>query len=121
MTPTIVFDKEGPVLATGSPGGSRIINSVLQVILNTVDFGMNIALATASPRIHHQWLPDSVYFEQGISRDTVEALESLGHTMEEVRGTVGKTQSITRENEVFYGSTDYRWPGGGAVSPSHLE
>ena len=120
MTPTLVFREGLPVLATGSPGGSRIITSVLQVVLNTVDFGMNVAEATAAPRIHHQWLPDTVYAEQGISDDTLSALEAMGHDIDALPLTIGKTQSISREGDIFMGSTDYRWPGGGAVSPSHL-
>ena len=70
MTPTIVFRNGKVVLVTGSPGGSRIITTVLQVILNTVTHGLDIASATAAPRIHDQWLPDEIRIEQGISPRT---------------------------------------------------
>ena len=58
------------MLVTGTPGGSRIITTVLQVILNVIDFGMNVADAVAAPRIHHQWLPDELRVERGFSADT---------------------------------------------------
>ena len=121
MTPAIVFRDGEPVLATGSPGGSRIITAVLQMVLNTVDFEMNVAEATAAPRIHHQWLPDRVYVENGISRDTLERLKAMGHDVEETPYTIGKTQSVSRQGDFFLGASDYRWPGGGAISPSLLE
>ena len=70
MTPTLVFKDGKPVIATGSPGGSTIITVVLQQLLNVLDFNMNLAEATAAPRIHHQWLPDRVWLEEGISPDT---------------------------------------------------
>ena len=84
MTPLMVFKDSKPVLVTGSPGGSRIINSVLQIILNVIDHNLNIAEATMAPRIHHQWLPDKLNMEQGFSPDTVNILKSMGH----------KTQSL---------------------------
>ena len=68
MTPTIVFKDGKPFLVTGSPGGSRIITTVLQVIVNVIDHGMTIADAVAAPRIHHQWLPDEVVLERGLPR-----------------------------------------------------
>src|SRR4030095_454916 len=66
MSPTIVLKEGKPVLVTGTPGGSRIISAVTQVIVNTIDYKMNIAAAVAAPRIHHQWLPDNVRAERGI-------------------------------------------------------
>jgi gamma-glutamyltranspeptidase / glutathione hydrolase len=79
MTPTIVL-KDGKVaLVTGSPGGSRIITTVLHVITNVVDHGMNIRRAVTAPRIHHQWLPDEVWVEQGVSPDVIDVLEGRGH------------------------------------------
>jgi gamma-glutamyltranspeptidase/glutathione hydrolase len=79
MSPTIVLKDGKPVLVTGTPGGSRIITGVLQVILNSIDHGMNAAAAVAAPRIHNQWLPDEVRVESGISADVLEALRSRGH------------------------------------------
>lgn len=115
MTPTIVFRDGKPVLATGSPGGSRIITATLQLILNTLDFDMNLAEAAAAPRFHHQWLPDRIVVEKGISPDTLKLLEKMGHTIEFSRWSIGRTQSIRRDGEIFTGMTDFRWPGGAAV------
>jgi gamma-glutamyltranspeptidase/glutathione hydrolase len=74
MSPTIVLKDGRTVLVTGSPGGSRIITTVLQIIMNVVDHGMNIAEASGAPRIHHQWLPDELRVEDGISPDTLRLL-----------------------------------------------
>lgn len=79
MTPTIVLKDGKVVLVTGSPGGSRIISAVLQVIVNTLDFDMNIAAAVATPRVHHQWLPDEVRAEHGIPDDMIAGLRARGH------------------------------------------
>ena len=114
MTPTLVFKEGKPVLATGSPGGSTIITVVLQQILNILDFDMNLAEATAAPRIHHQWLPDKVYLEGGISPDTEKLLQQKGHQIERGR-VLGRVQAIADKDVVFQGVTDNRWPGGGAV------
>jgi len=116
MTPTIVFRDGEPVLATGSPGGSRIITSVLQMVLNTVDFDMNIAEATAAARIHHQWQPDKVFVEKGISEDSLSLLRAMGHQIEITPWSIGKTQSLGKQGALFTGVTDYRWPGGAAIS-----
>ncbi len=78
MTPTIVLQDGKPFLATGAPGGARIITVVLQIILNTLVFDMNIADASAQSRVHHQWLPDELYLEPGISPDTGVAAEIDG-------------------------------------------
>lgn len=111
MSPTIVLKDGKPFLATGSPGGSRIINTVLQIILNTSTNNMNIAEATHAPRFHHQWLPDKLFIENGISDDTVKLLEKKGHKTEMNR-TIGSAQSIMKVGDYFYGSTDPRRPGG---------
>lgn len=81
MTPTIVLKDGKPVLVTGSPGGSRIITAVLQVILNVVDHDMNIAEAVAAPRMHNQWLPDDVRFENGFPPAVLDELRKRGHTV----------------------------------------
>jgi gamma-glutamyltranspeptidase/glutathione hydrolase len=110
MTPTILFKDGRPFLATGSPGGSRIITTTLQVILNVVDHGMNVAAATAAKRVHHQWLPDELRVEAGLSPDTIAILESRGHTVT-VKNAMGSTQSILRADEGFYGASDPRRQG----------
>jgi gamma-glutamyltranspeptidase/glutathione hydrolase len=115
MTPTLILRDGRPWLATGSPGGSVIITTILQVMLNAMDFDMNIASAAAAPRVHHQWLPDRVRVEDGISRDTLRLLESMGHKIEATSRTLGRTQSILLEEGWLYGATDTRRPGG-AVS-----
>jgi len=82
MTPTLVFTAAGePLLATGSPGGSRIITTVLQVLLNRLVHGLNLASAVAAPRIHSQLWPDQIAMEQGISPDTQRLLEAMGHKL----------------------------------------
>ena len=81
MTPTFVLRKDGSLwFAVGSPGGPTIINTVLQVITNIIDFDMNIQQAIDAPRIHHQWLPDEIAYEPlGLSADTKRAPEARGH------------------------------------------
>jgi gamma-glutamyltranspeptidase/glutathione hydrolase len=83
MTPTIVLKDGKPFLVTGTPGGSRIITTVLQVIVNVVDRKLSIADAIAEPRVHHQWWPDEVVVERGFSPDLVGALKARGHTVVE--------------------------------------
>ncbi|KZM50979.1 gamma-glutamyltransferase [Labrenzia sp. OB1] len=110
MSPTLVFRDGEFFLATGSPGGSRIITTTLQIILNVIDHKMNIAEATAAPRIHHQWLPDEIRIEEGISPDTIELLEKRGHKIE-VRNAMGSTQSVMKADGVLAGSSDPRRVG----------
>ncbi|HSB09949.1 MAG TPA: gamma-glutamyltransferase [Blastocatellia bacterium] len=95
MTPTIVL-KDGKVwFAIGSPGGPTIINTVLQVIVNVIDFGMNIQQAIDAPRFHHQWMPDRIQFEpMGINRDTRVALERKGHVFAEKPGNMGDAEGV---------------------------
>ena len=112
MSPTIVL-KDGKVfLVTGSPGGSRIITTTLQVLMNVIDHKMNIAEATLAPRIHHQWLPDELRVEEGISADTKAILRAKGHDVV-VKRTMGAVQSIMVDPEtgVLLGSTDMRRTG----------
>lgn len=116
MTPTIVFKQGQPAFATGSPGGSTIINTVLQTVLNVVDFDMNIAEAAAAPRIHHQWQPDKVFVEPGLNIDTRSLLSAKGHNIVPSTRVIGRTQTISSDGEHTYGANDTRWPGGGAVA-----
>lgn len=117
MTPTMVMKDGQPWLVTGSPGGSRIITTVLQMIVNVVDHGMNIADATAVPRIHHQWLPDRLELESGFSADTVRELKRRGHNIEHT-DAMGSLQSVMREGDLFQGASDPRRPEAGSVGPA---
>ena len=117
MTPTIAFNSSGEaILATGSPGGSTIITVVLQMVLNLFEFDMGLAEATAAPRIHHQWLPDNVRVERGISVDTINLLREMDHIVDDRRVRLGNTQSISRgDNNIKYGVSDQRRQGAAAV------
>ncbi|MGB0562811.1 MAG: gamma-glutamyltransferase, partial [Spirulinaceae cyanobacterium] len=110
MTPTIVLQDGEVFLVTGSPGGSRIITTVLQILLNVIDHDLNIAEATAAGRIHHQWLPDEVRVEKGFNRDTAAILRLKGHKVVE-RAAMGSTQSILHREGRLYGASDPRKPG----------
>jgi len=112
MSPTIVLRDGRPWLATGSPGGSRIITTVAQTLLNAMVFDMNVATAGISARVHHQWLPDNLLVEQGISPDTIRLLRGMGHELEVSNRTIGRTQSIMLQNGWLYGATDTRRPEG---------
>ena len=95
MTPTIVLKDGKVVFVVGSPGGSTIINTVLQVIVDVVDFGMNIQQAVDSPRFHHQWLPDKIAWEPfEFSRDTTDALVKMGHIFAEKPEFIGDAHAI---------------------------
>ena len=115
MTPSIVALDGKPWLVVGSPGGRTIINTVLQVILNVIDHGMNIAEAVEAPRIHHQWLPDVTSFESlGISPDTRRLYEALGHQVR-LRGTQGRAHCIAAEVDLLFGAADSRSYDGRAI------
>jgi gamma-glutamyltranspeptidase/glutathione hydrolase len=107
MTPVIVFKDGKPYLVTGTPGGSRIITTVLQTVLNVLEHGHDIATAGALPRIHHQWWPDELRIEEGISPDTVSLLKRMGHTVA-VREAMGSVQSVVWQDGWFMGASDPR-------------
>jgi gamma-glutamyltranspeptidase/glutathione hydrolase len=108
MTPTIVAKNGKLFMVTGSPGGRTIINTVMEMVLNATEFGMNAREAVDAPRFHHQWLPDRVDFERaGMDSATVKALEAMGHTVR-LAGTQGdghtimydaKTKTVTAAND----------------------
>jgi gamma-glutamyltranspeptidase/glutathione hydrolase len=116
MTPTIIFKDDKPYLVLGSPGGSRIITTVLQVALNVMEHKMNVAQAVNSPRIHHQWLPEVLMMEKGFGPDTEKILKEKGYNLYP-SSTMGSVQAIIKEGEYFYGAADPRRPGSGAVAP----
>ena len=111
MTPTLVLKDGKPWLVTGSPGGARIITTVLQTILNSIDFGMNPAEAASTPRFHHQWLPDELRIEKGFSPDTLALLKEKGYTVA-LKPSMGRTQTIQVRDDVLYGYSDPRNPDG---------
>ena len=114
MTPVIVSTQQGPMLATGSPGGARIITTVLQNLINVIDFKMNIAEAIAAPRMHHQWVPDFLRLEQGFSPDTIALLKNMGHEVR-VMPAMGRVQTVQRRGNLFMGASDPRNPDGAAL------
>lgn len=116
MTPTIIFKDQKPYMVFGSPGGSRIITTVLQVALNVMEHEMNIAQAVHSPRMHHQWLPDVLMLEKGFGSDTEKLLESKGYKLYQ-SSTMGSVQAIVKEGSYFYGSADPRRPSAGVATP----
>lgn len=113
MTPTIVLKDGKPFLVTGSPGGSTIITTVLQVITNVIDHGMDLATAVARPRFHHQWLPNRVAYEPGAFADgAIEALRGKGHVnLNEMRFGIGDANSAQRLGKRVIGVSDPRNAG----------
>lgn len=113
MTPTIVVRDGENILALGSPGGGRIISAVIQVAINRLLFGEDLALAVARPRLHHQWLPDTLYLEDGMfSEAQIEGLRARGHAIK-FRDTVGCVNAVERDPATgeFYGVADARRGG----------
>lgn len=111
MTPTIVLRRGKPYLVIGAPGGSRIITGVMQVILNVIDFGMNIQEAIDQPRFHHQWQPDKLYLERGFSPDTVALLKARGHEVVENTFGVALVEAILINDGWLQGGSDGRANG----------
>ena len=107
MTPTIVFDNGDPFLAIGSPGGSRIITAVLQIILNVIDFEQSLEEATDSKRVHHQWYPDDIDIEETYNQ--INELMDLGYKID-IIDTATCTQSIMIDDGDFIGVSDLRRP-----------
>jgi gamma-glutamyltranspeptidase / glutathione hydrolase len=111
MTPTIVLKDGKPFLVTGSPGGSRIITAVLQVVVDVIDRGLDIAGAVSAPRVHDQWMPDQVFAEPGVSPDVVAALQARGDKVVATRPFTSAA-SIMATPEGFVGAADPRTRGG---------
>jgi gamma-glutamyltranspeptidase/glutathione hydrolase len=114
MTPTIVLKDGKPFLVTGSPGGSRITTAVLQIIVNVIDRGMDIAGAVSAPRIHNQWVPDQVYAEPGVPDSVVATLRARGDKVVPQRPFTS-ANSILVTPEGFTGAADPREGGALAV------
>ena len=120
MTPVIMLKDGQPWIATGTPGGARIITTVLQIILNTIDFKMNIAEALSMPRVHHQWMPDYLRIERGISPDTIQLLKDKGHEVR-VMPTMGRVQTVQQQGHMFFGASDPRNPDGAAIGIESMQ
>ena len=116
MTPTIVFKNGKPAYVTGSPGGSVIITAVLQFLLNTLVFDMEISDATIAPRVHQQWDPDILFLEKGFDINHVEELNLMGQKTI-VTGPRTALESINIKNNLFYGFGDTRRPDSSASGP----
>jgi len=114
MTPTLVLRDGRPWLVTGSPGGARIITTVLETVTDAIDFGMNPAESAARPRFHHQWQPDELRVEKGFSPDTLALLRRYGHRIA-VKPAMGRTQTILIRDGMLYGASDPRNPDGAAL------
>lgn len=114
MTPTLLLKDGQPVLVTGTPGGARIITTVLQSVTNLVDYDMNPAESASALRVHHQWTPDELRVEQGFNTDTTRLLEEKGHTVN-VKASMGRTQTIQREGDMLWGYSDPRNPDGSTL------
>jgi gamma-glutamyltranspeptidase/glutathione hydrolase len=114
MSPTIVLRDGKPVLVTGSPGGSRIISTVLQVIVNVLDYRMDVAAAVAAPRLHHQWLPDEVRIEHGFADDALAGLKARGHRVIEPMGQTSANSIAVADNGLL-GAPDPRTRGAEAA------
>jgi gamma-glutamyltranspeptidase / glutathione hydrolase len=119
MTPTIVVKDDRPFLVVGAAGGRKIPGTVLQIVLDVVDFGMNVQEAVDAPRVNHQWLPDEIVFEPyGLSRDTQDALVALGQKLREVEaGGWSRAHAIlvNAQEGLLEGGADRRLPDGGAI------
>jgi gamma-glutamyltranspeptidase/glutathione hydrolase len=116
MTPTLVFDNGEPFLVVGSPGGSRIITAVLQIILNVIDFDQTLEEATSSKRIHHQWYPDEIDIEETYNQ--INELENMGYKID-IINTATCTQSIMIYDGDFIGVSDLRRPDSLALGVSN--
>jgi gamma-glutamyltranspeptidase / glutathione hydrolase len=114
MTPTIVLKDGKVVLVTGSPGGSRIISAVLQIVVDVLDYHMDVAAAVAAPRLHHQWMPDRVRVEHGFPADVIAGLEAKGHTVVEPLGQTSANSLAVTANGIR-GAPDPRTRGAEAA------
>ncbi len=115
MSPTIVLKDGKPVLVTGSPGGSRIISTVLQVVVNVLDYHMDVAAAVAAPRLHHQWLPDDVKVEPGFPEEVLAGLRAKGHSVTELMGYSSANSILVTANGLL-GAPDPRTRGAEAAA-----
>lgn len=110
MSPTLVFDDKGVKIAVGGAGGPTIISGTLQVLLNIVDFGMDAQAASSAPRIHHQWMPETLAYEPEIPVDVIKALERRGHKTQS-RDQLTKVNVVVRTDKGFDAAAEVRGDG----------
>jgi len=113
MTPTLVTRDGAVFMVSGSPGGPRIISTVLLTLLNVIDYGMDVQEAVAAPRFHHQWEPDTLYVEPDVPADVVEGLIDRGHTVEVGKRSWSGAEAIVIDPATgwHYGGSDPRRDG----------
>jgi len=114
MTPTIVLKDGKPILVTGSPGGSRIISTALQVTVNVLDYKMDVMSAVSAPRLHHQWLPDEVRIENGFAESVLDSMRAMGHKIVKPMGQTS-ANSIAVTVDGLLGAPDPRTRGSAAI------
>ncbi|NIB39145.1 gamma-glutamyltransferase [Pseudomaricurvus alkylphenolicus] len=120
QTPLMVFDQGRPYLVSGTPGGRRIITTMVQMVSNVVDHKMSVAEATHAPRIYHGWREEGLELEPGVSRDTERLLQQRGYQIK--RGaSMGSVQSILFDGQQFFGAADPRRPGAKATGIDHIK
>lgn len=107
MMPTIVLDEGKPYMIVGTPGGSTIITSVLQSILNVMEFGLSPEEAVNKPKFHHQWQPDVIYVEEDFPMEVRTELEAMGYELE-VRSSIGRTELILIDQDGIHSVADKR-------------
>ena len=117
MTPTILARNGKLYMAVGTPGGPTITNSVLQALVNVVDFHMNAQDAVGAPRFHHQWFPDKLFLEPGFSPDTIALLEARGHEIE-LKGSNNDLMMILSDGDWLQAGVDPRREGKAAAPAS---
>lgn len=111
MTPTILLKDGKLFMVVGAPGGSRIITGVMQVILNVIDFSMNVQDAIDAPRFHHQWQPDKLSLEKGFSPDTIELLKAKGHVVDSITSVANVEAIVVQKDGWLAGGSDRRAHG----------
>jgi gamma-glutamyltranspeptidase/glutathione hydrolase len=114
MSPTIVLKDGKPVLVTGTPGGSRIISAVVQIVVDVIDYKMDVAAAVAAPRVHHQWMPDQVRVERGFPAEVLDELKAKGHQVIEPLGQTSANSIAVTPNGLL-GAPDPRTRGAAAA------
>jgi len=119
MTPTIVTGPDGaPLIAIGASGGPFIISSTLQVLSNILDFGMSPEMAVSAPRMHHQWVPETLFLDEGFPPETLQSLIKIGHDVKEM-SFFSSVQIVQAQSGGFVGASDPHKGGAPATSPRH--